>query len=295
MNRIFSFISLNFILLTIFSPGICQNIEQRVTRLETRLDSLIGALKGESRDIAIGDTIFDNSNVLYGIIGTKGTILNKTYFVINHNNSWKIPYWVAYYASSSNLQGTANRTNDFKSDPELPVSSRSELEDYRNSGYDRGHNAPAADFKRSNEAMSMTFLLSNMSPQTPKLNRGIWQTLEGQVRNMVFAGGEAWIYTGNVFLAPDSHFIKPIDFIGPDSVAVPTHCFKTLLYKDNSGKITTYAFLMPNQRDPIPGSPINYIVSVDKLEKITGYDFFFKLDDSLENRIESTIPSIWPR
>jgi len=295
MNRTYSFISFNFILLTIISLGICQNIEQQVNRLETRLDSLITALNGQSQPIAIGDTFFDNSNVLYGIICSKGIILDKTYFVINHNNSWKIPYWVAYYASSSNLQGTANRTDDFKPDPELPVGSRAELEDYRNSGYDRGHNAPAADFKRSNEAMSMTFLLSNMSPQTPKLNRGIWQILEGQIRDMVLAGGEAWIFTGSIFLSPDSHFVNPREFIGPDSVAVPTHCFKVVLFKDNSNNFTTYAFLMPNQRDPIPGSPADYVVSVDKLEKITGYDFFYKLDDGLENRIESVIPNIWLR
>ena len=295
MNRTHSFISLIFILPTIFSLGICQNIDQRVNRLETRLDSLINALKNQSSDIAIGDTFFDNSSVLYGVLGTKGTILNKTYFVINHNNAWKIPYWGAYYASSSNLQGTANRTNDFKPDPELPVGSRSELEDYRNSGYDRGHNAPAADFKRSNEAMAMTFLLSNMSPQTPKLNRDIWRILEEQTRNMVLTGGEAWIFTGNAFLSPDSHFVNPREFIGPDNVAVPTHCFKAVLYKDNNGNYTAYAFLIPNQRETIPGTPADYLISVDKLEKITNYDFFYKLDDSLENRTESAIPSVWPR
>jgi len=73
--------------------------------------------------------------------------LDKGYFVINHNNTWKIPYWVAYYASDSSLKGTASRANKFKPDPNLPVGSRSELIDYRKSGYDKGHNAPAADFK----------------------------------------------------------------------------------------------------------------------------------------------------
>jgi endonuclease G len=143
--------------------------------------------------------------------------------------------------------------------------------------------------------MAMTFLLSNMSPQTPKLNRDIWRILEEQIRNMVLTGGEAWIFTGNAFLSPDSHFVNPSEFIGPDSIAVPTHCFKAVLYKDNSGKYTAYAFLIPNQRETIPGTPADYLISVDKLEKITNYDFFYKLDDSLENRIEGAVPSVWPR
>jgi endonuclease G len=231
---------------------------------------------------------------LYGVIGIKGTILDKTYFVINHNNTWKIPYWVAYYTSSSNLLGTANRTDDFKPDPELPVGSRSELDDYRNSGYDRGHNAPAADFKRSREAMSATFLLSNMCPQTPQLNRQIWEKLESQVRDMVKEKGEAWIVTGSIFMSTDSHFVAPNEFIGANKVAVPTHCFKVILLRDENAQFSMYAFLISNQREYVPGKPSNYIVKVDRLEEITGYDFFPKLDDNVETSLESVMPSTWP-
>jgi len=295
MNKIHGFISFNFILLTIFSVGICQDINQRVNRLETRLDSLISALKGQSQNIIIGDTFFDNSNVQYGIISSKGIILDKTYFVINHNNAWKIPYWVAYYVSSSNLQGTANRTNDFKPDPELPVGSRAELEDYRNSGYDRGHNAPAADFKRSREAMSTTFILSNASPQTQYLNQRIWERLESQVRDMVKEIGKGWIITGNLFLGADSHSISPTTFIG-NHVAVPTHCFKIiLLYNQANNEYSLYSFMMPNALEQIPGKPTDYIITADRLEQLTGYDFFPKLPDDLENRLESTVSGGWPR
>jgi len=106
---------------------------------------------------------------------------------------------------------------------------------------------------------------------------------------MVLNGGEAWIFTGNVFLNPDSHFVKPAVFIGPDSVVVPTHCFKVLLFKDRNGGYKMQAFLMPNQKESIPGSPVDYQISVDRLEEISGYDFFPILADSLENRLESEI------
>jgi len=283
-----------FSLIIFISTGVGQNVEQRLNRLETRLDSLINALKGQSTNISKGDTIRDSMNLLYGIISVKGTLLNKGYFVINHNDSWKIPYWVAYYTSSSLLQGNAARTDDFRADPQLPAGSRAELEDYRNSGYDRGHNAPAGDFKRSREAMSMTFLLSNMSPQTPKLNRGIWENLEEQVREIVKEKGEAWIVTGNIFMTADSQLIQPKEFIGTNNVAVPTHCFKVILLTDENRNYFMCGFLLPNQRDYIPGKPADYILKVDKLEQITGYDFFPLLADSIENKLESIVPSTWP-
>jgi endonuclease G len=271
------------------------NIEQRLGRLEARVDSLVSALKNHSQNPVNGERLSDNSNLLYGIISIKGTVLDKGYFVINHNNEWKIPYWVAYYLSKTNLQGSAARTDDFRPDPELPAGSRAELEDYRNSGYDRGHNAPAGDFTRSREAMSTTFLLSNMCPQTPRLNRGIWDNLEEQVRTAVSEKGEGWIITGNVFMTPDSHFTRPTEYIGLDSVAVPTHCFKAILLLDENHYYSMYAFLLPNLRDNIPGSTADYLIKVDRLEQITGYDFFPILADSIENKLESTIPNSWPR
>ena len=123
------------------------------------------------------ETIKDSLNLFYGIAGKRGTILDKKYFVINHNDAWKIPYWVAYYLTSHDLQGTTKRQSSFNPDPELPsryeapLGLRAELADYNHSGYDRGHMAPAADFKRSKDAMTATFVLSNMSPQISSLNR----------------------------------------------------------------------------------------------------------------------------
>jgi DNA/RNA endonuclease G (NUC1) len=198
------------------------NIEQRLERLETRLDSLLAVIRALELPVSITR---DSSHLYFGIAGPTGTILDKEYFVINHNDDYKIAHWVAYYLSEDNLQGNQARTDDFRPDLELPIGQRSELTDYRYSGYDRGHMAPAAAFKRSREAMSATFLLSNMSPQTSELNRHIWRILEEQVRQMVNENGEGWIFTGNVFMDEDSLSVACDSFIGENRVAVPTHCF----------------------------------------------------------------------
>ncbi len=284
------------ILFLSYSPAICQEtIEQKLDRIEAKIDTLLTFHRGQTENTQSYEVIKDSLNLLWGIASARGTVLDKRYFVINHNDDWKIPYWVAYYLSSSNLQGNAKRTNDFRSDTQLSIGSRSKLEDYRNSGYDRGHNAPAAAFKRSRAAMSTTFLLSNMSPQTPRLNRYIWKKLEGQVRDIVREEGEAWIITGNLFLSPDSQFVDPSEFIGPNNVAMPTHCFKAILSTNENGIFSMYAFILPNQRDYIPGIPADYLINVDRLEEITGYDFFPELDNNIEDSLESIILNTWPR
>jgi len=125
-----------------------------------------------------------NENMLFGFPGGQGIALTKKHFVILYDTTTLVPEWVAYHLTAENVQGSANRQDDFRPDPDLPEGKRSELSDYKNSGYDRGHLAPAADFKRSEEAMSETFFLSNMAPQRPNLNRMSWSHLEEEVRTL---------------------------------------------------------------------------------------------------------------
>lgn len=270
------------------------SFEVRLDRLEAKLDTLLSYHRVVGQDGTENDVLRDGSNLLWGIGGRFGSVMDKDFFVVNHNDNWKIPYWVAYYLSASNLQGNQSRTDDFRPDPQLAAGERAELVDYRHSGFDRGHNAPAGAFKRSREAMSTTFLLSNMSPQTPALNRRIWRDLEAQIRDLVLADGEAWVVTGNVFMSSDSHFVTPFEFIGNGRVAIPSHCFKAVLSSRDDGDYSMFAFLMPNQRDRLPGDPGNYILSVNRLEEITGYDFFPDLPDDIENRLEDQVADTWP-
>jgi endonuclease G len=92
----------------------------------------------------------------------------------------------------------------------------------------------------------------------------------------------------------DSQLEKPSEFIGKGRVAVPTHCFKAILTQKEDGTYDMYSFLIMNQPEKIPGPPDKYKLTVDRLEQITGFDFFPKLDDSLENSLERKIPDDLP-
>ncbi|MFC1554904.1 DNA/RNA non-specific endonuclease [candidate division KSB1 bacterium] len=228
-----------------------------------------------------------------GIPNYTDTLLYRTYFAVAFNRDLKIPEWVAYRLTPALLEGTQDRTENFRTDPDLPVDKQASLSDYSGSGYDRGHMAPAAVFKRSYDAMSTSFLLTNISPQTDNLNRYDWAYLESDVRDLINARDTTWIFTGCLFLDENNTITEPDSIIG-DSVFIPTHIYKAILSKSSLGVFETYAFIMPNQDSTIPGNPEDYNITIDSLENVIGLDYFSKLEDSIENSIESLTASVWP-
>ena len=245
-------------------------------------------------DTSLPAVLAGNDNIHYGYPGGKGIVLTKQFYVILFDTTTLVPEWVAYHLTKENLQGKANRKDNFRPDPDLPDGKRSELEDYKNSGYDRGHMAPAADFKRSEEAMSETFVLSNMAPQQPKLNRGIWSKLEDQVRSLAETHGSIWIFTGPLYLDSLDHRIAPKEHIGPHNVAVPTHFFKAILCEHPDGQHEMYAFVMKNQLEKLPGTSKDYVATVRRVEELSGLNFFHRLPDDEEKLLETTPVTAWP-
>jgi DNA/RNA endonuclease G, NUC1 len=172
----------------------------------------------------------------------------------------------------------AERSNRFLPDPEIPTGSASDA-DYRRSGYDRGHLAPAADMRFSSSAMKECFYYSNISPQDPSFNRGIWSSLEEQTRDWAMEAGSVCITTGPLFYGEYS----PV--IGPDRVAVPDFFFKAILdYRSATPK--AIAFIIPNRKadSPLP----KFACSVDEAERLSGLDFFPALPDCIETTVEAT-------
>ena len=148
------------------------------------------------------------------------------------------------------------------------------------SGYDRGHMAPAADFKWSAEAMSDTFYLSNMCPQEPSFNRGIWADLEAVVRTMAYDNGEVHVVTGPVLTD------GPYETIGKNEVAIPKQFYKVVLdYTDPD--IKAIGFVLSNEGSD--KALQSYAMSVDEVEEITGIDFYPSLPDDQEEAIESKV------
>lgn len=170
------------------------------------------------------------------------------------------------------------RTDDFREDYKVKTGSASQS-DYKGSGYDRGHLAPAADFKWSSTAMSESFYMSNMSPQHPSFNRGIWKKLEGSVRNWADDNGEIYVVTGPILSGSFST-------VGSNQVSIPNYYYKVILdYKEP--EIKGIGFILPNQK--LNSSLQSYAVTIDEVERRTGIDFYHSLPDEMENQIESTI------
>ena len=204
-------------------------------------------------------------------------IISHTGYTLSYNEEYELPSWVAYTLTRDEVLGTGSREDDFREDPLVRTGSAS-LSDYRGSGYDRGHMAPAADFKWSAEAMSDTFYLSNMCPQEPSFNRGIWADLEAVVRTMAYDNGEVHVVTGPVLTD------GPYETIGKNEVAIPKQFYKVVLdYTDPD--IKAIGFVLPNEGSD--KALQSYAMSVDEVEEITGIDFYPSLPDDQEEAIES--------
>jgi len=211
-------------------------------------------------------------------------LIKHTGYTLSYNEEAEQPSYVAYELTREEVYGALDRVDDFRADP-LVTTGSATLDDYKNSGYDRGHMAPAADFKWSKEAMSDTFYLSNMSPQVGALNRGRWADLEAVVRQMAVDNEKIYIATGPVLTD------GPFKTIGKNKVAVPNQYYKVILdYTDPD--IKAIGFVMPNK--DINDSIENYIVTVDEVEALTGLDFFPALPDDAEALLEAEVnPSKW--
>lgn len=266
-------------------------VDQRLQQLEQRVDRLYKHLNLPSEEEAVAPV---DINVKFGQPACDGQILPKPHYIICYVSSLKDPRWVTYHLTAADLQGTASRQNDFRPDPELPEGQRAELSDYSRSGFDRGHMAPAGDFKRDATSMSDTFVLSNMTPQTPNLNRIMWEHLEEQVRALVQVHGQIWIVTGALFLDADGKPTQPTQFIGTNHVAVPTHLYKVILCEHKDGSREMFAFVMPNQRARLSGAPKDYIRTVKDVEQMSGLDFFAALPKAIQDHLESIKATNWP-
>jgi endonuclease G len=192
--------------------------------------------------------------------------------------------WIAYCLTKKETLGTIERSDNFEED-QLVTSGTASDRDYAKSGYDRGHLAPAADMRWSATSMDESFYYSNMSPQIPAFNRGIWKKLEGKVRSWAVELDSILIVTGPI-LTPN------LPHIGSNQVSVPRYYYKAIVdFKGAHSK--AIAFVLPNSGSKRP--LMEFALSINELEKLTKIDFFYQLDDSLEKSLESVIcKTCWP-
>jgi endonuclease G len=233
--------------------------------------------------------------------GCTRTLVRRGY-VLEYSAADKIPLWVCERVTSQQVTGPLRRPKPepFAPDPKLEKGRRAELSDYKRSGFDRGHQEPSADQTVDATLQKETYYLSNMCPQYGELNQKIWQKLEDQVRKLAVNSGTVYVVTGPMFYEEAEDDPKRADgyvehqVIG-DGVAVPTHFFKMVFWKDYQGKWQGTAFVMANQKDafPKPYDFAKYIRPIRWIEERTGLDFDPELPGPDVIRVEEQPGHMW--
>jgi endonuclease G len=261
-----TFLRIIFPIIFIFSLGLSHTYKNPTT--------------GKLNLTADSDTIKNFSKTFYPKFKKKELVVKHLGYTVCYEEKFEQAKWVAYRLTAAMCKNNEEeRKDDFREDKAIKTGSALP-DDYKKTGYDRGHLCPAGDMAWSEIAMSESFYMSNMSPQEPKFNRGIWKTLESQVREWAKKEEELYVVTAGVLE-------KGLPTIGEkNKVAVPKLYYKVILdvYGDEKKAI---AFVMPNAGSK--ESIFEYAVSIDSVERLTQINFFPALPDALENNLESKI------
>ena len=208
----------------------------------------------------------------------------KINYAVHYRYDTRTAEYVVEHVTKENILGSSKRKDDFRPDPAIPAQYNATLKDYAGHPYDRGHLAPAGNNTQNDQVMSESFFLSNMVPQVPNHNRGIWKQLEEYVRDWVVDHNmDIYVISGTIYQS--GHLT-----IGDNKVGVPTHLWKVIVDRQEGKAI---AFLFPNAALPVADLP-NYATTVETVEKSTGINFMPKLPKA-KSQVEKTLDlKKWP-
>jgi endonuclease G len=223
----------------------------------------------------------------YGFPGPVADIAARSALISSYDRRTRNPHWVVEHITPASLaaRNGDRKHSSFLEDDSVPPKFRALLKDYYRSGYDRGHQVPAADAKWSQKAMDDTFYLSNMCPKVGEgFNRDYWSHFEDFCRRLTVQYPSVRIVTGPLYLPRkdpvDNKWYVKYEMIGsPPSVAVPTHFYKVIFAEDGktNGNVAVGAFVLPNA--PIANSkPItDFEVPIEAVERASGLEFATQL------------------
>jgi endonuclease G len=224
-------------------------------------------------------------------------LLDKPQYAVSYHRDRGIPNWVSWHLDPTWF-GPGTRQDDFREDPTLPSDwYHVQGTDYSGSGFDRGHHTPSADRLRSNADNSATFFMTNMMPQAPDNNQGPWEQLESFSRTLVNQGNELYIIAGGQGQGGTGSNGGTTLTIANGHVTVPAVTWKVIIVitqgTDDVSRVTTQtrtiAVIMPNTQGIRTNAWQQYIVSVDQVEQLTGYDFFSNVPADIQAVIESRV------
>lgn len=205
-------------------------------------------------------------------------ILAYTQFTLSYNDEHEQADWVAYELTAEEVEKKIDRCDCFAADKNVSAGTATK-NDYTSTGFDKGHLCPAADNNMSEQANRESFFMSNMSPQLPQFNRGVWASLEHWVREQAKEHKKIYVVTGPVF-------VNNLGVISSKKITIPGYFYKTVLRFDGT-TAKTIAFLLPQVG--AVGNIEDYVVAVNTIETLTGLDFYPALSNSIENKAESQI------
>lgn len=241
-----------------------------------------------------------DSNITFGNPSNAGSsstnyYLSKSDYVLSYNNNRGTANWVSWHLSSA-WTGNARRCNCFKSDTSLPSSFyRATTSDYTNSGFDRGHLCPSADRNANSTSNSNTYFMTNIAPQAPDNNQRTWNNFESYLRSLTRQGNEIHIVSGVAGSGGTGRngFANTID---GGNITVPDSFWKVALILPNGSndinRVSTstriIAINVPNDQG-VSSSWSQYRTSVNAIERLTGYDLFENIPNSIESVLESNV------
>jgi len=205
------------------------------------------------------------------------TILTNTGYLVGYCEARRDPVWVCYRLFRPDSLQVPPRPKAFESD--LRTTARVNSRDYTGSGYDRGHMAPnyAVAVCYGTNAQRETFLMSNIVPQRPTLNRQVWMRLEQtEIRDYAGRYGQVWVIVGPVFRS-HNHLKNDED--------IPDACYK-IICREEGGSLKMLAFIIPQT---VKGTefPQQFLTSIHEIETETGLNFFSTMPEDLQQRLES--------
>lgn len=205
-------------------------------------------------------------------------IFERICYSVSYNDSTRQPNWVMWQLLGKNVMKRKEGVfNEYMEDYNIKEENRATLADYNLSGYDRGHMCPGGDCNWDDEGRNETFLLSNMCPQNPNLNRGDWKEIEIACRKWAQKFGSIYIICGPIFFKSQKH-----ERIGLNRIPVPEAFFKVILHVDSINP-KGIGFICRNT----DGNRKKdfYVNSIRQVERVTGYKFFPKLDMSIKEKV----------
>ena len=205
-------------------------------------------------------------------------ILRRKGYTTSYNSKTKNPNWVAWHLTKAHTYGSYQRKSEVFSEDTDIKTPRATDNDYYNSRYDRGHMCPAGDNKWDRQAMTESFLFTNVCPQNHGLNKYEWNDLEIECREWAQQYGAIDIVCGPLYSG-----VGEQKTIGRNRVWVPSAFFKVILCRQGTPKAIGFIY----RNEGVKQSRAEAVRSVDEIEHLTGIDFFPALDDKTEARVEA--------